>query len=110
MPLPMNPGDTLEGRGVLLQQGRLVAGVDYHLTIPRPAHFFIVPPGGLRADYEAHLAGFILLTPADVAKISLAEYTLELADKTKKSIRIERRYKKIKHKGEERISFWVKVI
>jgi hypothetical protein len=106
----MNPGDTLEGRGALLQQGRLVAGVDYHLTIPRPAHFMIVPPGSLRPDYETYLAGFILLTPADVAKISLAEYTLELADKTKKSIRIERRYKKIKHKGEERISFWVKVI
>jgi hypothetical protein len=106
----MNPGDTLEGRGALLQQGRLVAGVDYHLTIPRPPHFIIVPPDGLRPDYETHLAGFILLTPSDAAKISLAEYTLELADKTKKSILIERRYKKIKHKGEERISFWVKVI
>jgi hypothetical protein len=106
----MNPGDTLEGRGTLLQQGRLVAGVDYLLTIPRPAHFIIVPPDGLRSDYEAHLSGFILLTPTDADKISVAEYILELADKTKKSIRVERRYKKMKHKGEERISFWVKVV
>jgi hypothetical protein len=75
----MNPGDTLEGHGALLQQGRLVAGVAYHLTVPGQT-------------------------------ISLAEYTLELADKSKRTIRIERRYKKMKHKGQERISFWVKIV
>jgi hypothetical protein len=106
----MNPGDTLEGRGMLLQQGRLVAGVDYLLTIPHQTHFIIVPPEGMRPDYEAHLGGFILLAPADADKVSLAEYILELADKTKKNIQVERRYKKIKHKGQERISFWVKVV
>jgi hypothetical protein len=106
----MNPGDTLEGRGVLLQQGHLVARVDYHLTIPRQTHFIIVPAEGVRPDYEAHQGGFILLAPTDADKIFLADYTLELADKSKKNIRIERRYKKIKHKGEIRISFWVKVV
>lgn len=95
---------------MLLQQGRLVAGVDYHLTIPRQTHFIIVPSEGIRPDYEAHLGGFILLAPADADKISLADYTLELADKSKKNIHVERRYKKIKHKGEVRISFWVKVL
>lgn len=104
----MNPGDTLAGRGLLLQQGRLVANVDYHLTIPRQAHFIIVPPGGFSGDYDVHMGGFILLTPADAAKISLVEYTLELADKTKKLIRVERRYKEINHHGEKRVSFWVK--
>jgi hypothetical protein len=105
----MNPGDTLEGRGILLQHGRLVAGVDYHLTIPRQTHFIIVPSGGFPHDYEAYLSGFILLTPADAEKISRTEYTLELADKSKKLIQVERRYKTIKHQGQERISFWVKV-
>lgn len=106
----MNPGDTMTGRGLLLQQGRLVVSVDYHLTIPHQTHFIIVPPGGFADDYEAHLGGFILLTPADAAKISLVEYTLELADKTKKNIRVERHYKEINHHGEKRVSFWVKVI
>jgi hypothetical protein len=106
----MNPGDTLEGRGVLLQQGRLVAGVDYHLTVPRQTHFIVVPSGGFHDDYEAHLSGFILLTPTDAAEISLTQYTLELADKTRKTIQVERRYKKMKYRGEERISFWVKVV
>ncbi|GAB4414713.1 MAG: hypothetical protein Fur0044_09570 [Anaerolineae bacterium] len=106
----MNPGDTLAGHGLLLQQGRLIANVDYHLAIPRQTHFVIVPSDGLSGDYGAYLGGFILLTPADAAKIALAEYTLELADKTKKLIRIERRYKEINHRGEKRVSFWVKAI
>lgn len=106
----MNPGDILEGRGALLQHGHLVAGVDYHLTVPRQIHFIIVPSGGLLDDYEAHLSGFILLTLTDAEKISQTDYTLELADKSKKMIQVERRYKKMKHKGEERISFWVKVV
>lgn len=106
----MNPGDTLAGRGRLLQQGRLLAEVDYHLTIPRQTHFIIVPSGGLSDDYGAYLGGFILLTLADAAKITLTEYTLELADKTKKVVRVERRYKEISHHGEKQVSFWVKVI
>lgn len=106
----MNPGDTLEGHGVLLQQGRLVARVAYHLTVPRQTHFIIVPSGGFRHDYEAHLSGFVLLTLGDADKISLAEYTLELADKSKKTIRVERRYKAVKREGETRVSFWVKVV
>ena len=106
----MNPGDTLEGRGLLLQQGRLIAQVDYHLTIPRETHFALNPTGGFRLDYKTHLGGFILLTPADADKISLTEYILELSDKSKKAIRVERRYKNMKHRGEPRVSFWVKVV
>jgi hypothetical protein len=105
----MNPGDILEGRGALLQHGRLVARVDYHLTIPRQIHFIVVPPAGIRPDYEAHLGGFILVSPADADQVALTEYTLELADKTKKTIWVERRYKEMKHKGEACVSFWVKV-
>jgi hypothetical protein len=106
----MNPGDTLEGRGLLLQHGRLVASVDYHLTIPRETHFMINPTGSFNFDYEEYLGGFILLSPDEAQKISLTEYTLELVNKSKKTIRVERRYKKIEHKGQPRISFWVKVI
>ncbi len=106
----MNPGDTLEGHGHLWQQGRLIAPVDYHLSIPRETHFILNPTGSLQLDYDAYLAGFILLTPADAEKISLTEYTLELADKTRKTIRVERRYQQTKHKGELRLSFWVKMV
>ncbi len=106
----MNPGDVFEGHGQLWQQGRLIAPVYYHLSIPRETHFILNPTGTLQLDYEAHLAGFILLTPTDAAKISLTEYTLELADQTRKAIRVERRYKQTKHKSELRLSFWVKVV
>jgi hypothetical protein len=106
----MNPGDTLEGRGQLLQHGRLIAQIDYHLTIPTETHFVINPTGNLRFDYEDYLGGFILLKPDDAPKISLTEYTLELASKIKKPIRVERRYKEIEHRGEPRVSFWVKVV
>lgn len=107
----MNPGDTLEGRGSLLQHGRLIAhNVDYHLTIPTQTHFIANPTGNLHFDYEDYLGGFILLSPADAEQISLTEYTLELVNKSKRNIRIERRYKKIERKGEERISFWVQVV
>ena len=104
-----NPGDVLEGQGNLLQQGRRVANVDYHLTIPNLTHFLINPTGKIQSDYTEHAGGFILLTPEDAENISLTEYTLELSDKSKHTIHIERRYKRIKHKGETRISFWVKV-
>jgi hypothetical protein len=106
----MNPGDTLEGHGLLLQHGRLIAQVDYHLAIPGEIYFLTNPTHTLHPNYDSYLSGFILLTHVDAGKISLAEYTLELADKTKKTIRVERRYKKTKRKGEEFISFWVKVI
>ena len=106
----INPGDVLEGQGLLLQRGRLIAKVDYHLTIPGQTHFFINPTGKIRPDYEAHAGGFILLAPEDAEKFSLTDYTLELANKSKKTIRVERRYKKIKHKNQSRVSFWVKVV
>lgn len=105
-----NPGDTINGQGVLLQHGRLIAKVDYHLSIPTQTHFFINPTGKIQSDYSDYAAGFILLSPEDAAKMSLADYTLELSDKTKQNIRVERQYKKIKHNGFPRISFWVKVI
>ena len=106
----MNPGDTLEGHGQLWQQGRLVARVDYHLSIPRVTYFILNPTSTFQLDYETHLAGFILLALADTEKISLTEYTLELSDQTRKKIRVERCYKQMKHKGELRLSFWVKVV
>jgi hypothetical protein len=106
----MNPGDTLEGRGAILQHGRLVAEVDYHLTIPDDLHFFMNPTGRLHFNYEEHLGGFILVAPEDEAHLDLTEYTLELFNKHRKTIQIQRRYKKIKHKGEARISYWVKVV
>jgi hypothetical protein len=104
------PGDSLEGRGALLQHGRLIAHVDYHLTIPHQTHFFINPMGNFQVNYEDYAGGFILLAPADADKLSLTDYTLELANKSKKTVRVERRYKNINHKGEPRISFWVKVV
>lgn len=106
----MNPGDVLEGRGQLLQHGRLMANVDYHLTIPRDVYFMINPTGSFHLDYEDYLGGFILLAPDDAAKIILADYTLVLNDQRKKTIRVERRYKTIRHRGQPRISYWVKVI
>ena len=105
-----NPGDVLEGQGTLLLHGRLVANVDYFLTIPSQIHFLINPTGQLKPDYEAYAGGFILLEPEDADALSLSEYTLELANKRKKTVRVERRYSKVKRKGEKRISFWVKVI
>ena len=106
----MNPGDILEGSGELLQQGRLVAKVDYHLTIPREIYLIINPTGGFARDYESHLGGFIMVPPVEAAAIGLDEYTLELADKRKKIIRVERRYKQVKRKGENWVSFWVKIV
>jgi hypothetical protein len=106
----MNPGDVLEGQGQLLQHGRLIASVSYHLSIPHRTHFVINPTGKLNFDYDNYLGGFILLSPDDAKRIQIAgEYTLELAGKDKKLIHIERRYKKIKRQGKEQISFWVKI-
>lgn len=95
----------------MLQHGRLVAAVDYHLTIPHETHFIINPTGRLHFDYDDHLGGFILVAPEDAGQIVVeAEYTLEMANKHKKTLQVERRYKKIKRKGKERISFWVRVV
>ena len=106
-----NPGDVLEGHGALLQQGRLIAAVDYHLTIPSQTHFLINPTGTFgRLDYEDHAGGFILLKPDDAETISLDDYTLELANKTKKQIAVQRRYKEITHQGQPRVSFWVTLV
>ena len=106
----MNPGDVLEGRGRLLQRGRFVVEVDYHLTIPRDLYFIINPTGSLHLDYEDYLGGFVLVTPDDAEKIALTDYILELDDKSKKTVQVERRYKKTKHQGKNRVSFWVKVV
>jgi hypothetical protein len=106
----MNPGDVLEGRGLLLQHGRLVANVHYHLTIPRDLYFLLNPTGRFHLDYEEYLGGFILVAPSDVEKISLGQYTLELGDKRKRTIQVERRYKKSNVQGKDQISFWVKVV
>jgi hypothetical protein len=105
----MNPGDTLEGHGLLWQQGHLVAHVDYYLTIPRELYFVINPGSDFKRDYEAHLGGFIYVPLTDATSLTLDEYTLELADKTKKVIRIEHRYKQNKRRGQLWLSFWVKV-
>ncbi len=102
------PGDVLEGNGNLLKHGRFIAVVDYHLAIPTQTHFIVNPTGGLHMDYQDHLGGFILLKPDDAGKIETVGYTLELADKSKKQITVERRYKEVTHKGEPRISFWIK--
>ena len=105
-----NPGDVLEGRGTLLQHGRLIAQVDYHLTIPTQTHFLANPTGKLWTNYKEYAGGFILLTPQDAKTISLTEYTLELAGKSIEHIRVERPYKEVEYKGETRMSFWVKLI
>ena len=60
-----NPGDVQEGHGALLRHGRLIAAVDYYLTIPSQTHFFFNPTGKLRLDYEQYAGGFILLHPDD---------------------------------------------
>jgi hypothetical protein len=106
----MNPGDIIEGSGELLQQGRWVANVDYHLTIPGEMYMIINPTGGFARDYESLLGGFIMVPLANAAAIGLNEYVLELADKRKKTIQVERRYKQVKRKGENWVSFWVKVV
>lgn len=106
----MNPGDVLEGRGLLLQHGRLVAEVHYHLAIPRDLYFLLNPTGQLHLDYEDYLGGFILVAPGDGEKIASEEYTLELNDRRKRTIHVERRYKKSNVHGKAQIYFWVKVV
>lgn len=106
-----NPGDSLEGSGLLLQQGRLIAHVEYHLSIPTQTHFLVNPTGNLKIDYQEYAAGFILILPENAKNVTLgSNYTLQLTDKRKKEIRIERKYKDTKHHGKAYHSFWVKSI
>lgn len=105
----MKAKHTLEGRGVLLEHGRLIAHVDYHLAPPSHTHLFSQATSSLKSTEPQHLSGFILL-PTAKQDLPLRAYTLELANKERLSIVVERRYKKIRHGGEARISFWVKVV
>lgn len=105
----MKAKHTLEGRGVLLEHGRLIAHVDYHLAPPTHTHLFSQAKPNLNLSEPQLLSGFILLPTAN-KDLPLRAYTLELANKERLSIVVERRYKKIRHEGETRISFWVKVV
>ncbi len=105
-----NPGDVIEGQGNLLQHGRLIATVQYNLVIPNDIHFIINPTGKLLANYTEQAGGFILLSPEDADKLALIDYTLELSDKGKATIRVERRHKEVQHNNNTYISFWAKVI
>lgn len=51
-----------------------------------------------------------MLKPEDADTLILDTYTLELADKYKMKVLVERRYKKVNHNGNPRISFWIKVV
>jgi len=107
----MNPGDTLKGQGQLLQHGQLIVTIDYHLTIPSSTHFVINPTGKLNFNFDDYLAGFVLVEPDAADKIEPGtEYTLELHNKAKLPVQIDRRYKQIEHQGQPRISFWVTVV
>lgn len=107
----MNPGETLKGQGQLLQHGRLIAEIDYHLTIPSSTHFVINPIGKLNFNFDDYLAGFVLVNPAEAGQLKAgAEYTLELQNKAKLPIRVDRRYKQVEHQGQARISFWITVV
>ncbi len=105
-----NPGDVIKGQGNLLQQGRLIAKVHYNLVIPQNIHFIINPTGKLFANYTERAGGFILLSPENADTLALTNYTLELSDKSKTTIRVERRHKKVQHSNNTYISFWAKVI
>ena len=104
-----NPGDSLEGAGLLLQQGRIVARVHYHLSIPTQTHFLVNPSGGLKPEYASHAGGFVLVASTEAESLKSGEYILELVDKGKKTIHVERRYKALKYGGRPCVSFWVKV-
>jgi hypothetical protein len=104
-----NPGDTFEGQGLLLQHGRSIAPVAYHLAIPGQLHFAVNPPTGVKVNYAAYVSGFVLVPQAIAAAIELAHYTLELADKSRMQIIVTRRYKAVDYQGKPHVSFWVSV-
>ncbi len=100
------PGDAVEGAGYLLQHGRIITSIHYHLSIPTQTHFLVNLPGSLSAAYTNFAAGFVLV-PASAANLPLGQYTLELADKSRQPVTVERRYKQVMHRGRQCISFWV---
>lgn len=102
-----DPGDFLEGIGILLQQGRIITQVEYYLAVPTLTHFLVNRPGELFTDYADYAGGFILVRPEDADKLELVDYTLELAEKKRISITVVRPYKKLERAGELRVSFWI---
>lgn len=105
-----NPGDAVEGSGFLLQHGRLVTRVHYHLSIPTQTHFLVNSPGRVSADYADFAGGFVLVPASEAATLPLGEYTLELIDKSRRQVNVERRYKPVKHQGHPHVSFWVTLL
>ena len=101
------PGDFLEGTGILLQHGRAITQVDYHLAVPTLTHFLVSRPGELFTDYADYAGGFILVRPEDAGKLDMVDYTLELAEKNRISVTLVRPYKKIERAGESWVSFWI---
>ena len=105
-----NPGDTLEGQGVLLQHGRWIAPVGYHLAIPGRTHFVLNHSAGAKLNYGEHAGGFVLVPQVVAASLKPASYILELADKRRLEINVTRPYKEVTHQGQPHVSFWVTVI
>jgi hypothetical protein len=101
------PGDFLEGTGILLRHGRIITRVDYHLAVPTLTHFLVNRPGELFTDYGDDVGGFILVRPKDAEKLEMADYTLELAEKNRISVTLVRPYKQIERAGESWMSFWI---
>jgi hypothetical protein len=80
------------------------------LSIPTQTHFLVNSPGSLSADYADFAGGFVLLPVSEAATLALGEYTLELNDKSRRQVKVERRYKKVKQQGRAYVSFWVTVL
>ena len=109
MTMLREPGEFLEGTGILLRHGRFITQVDYHLAVPTLTHFLVNRPGELFTDYGDHTGGFILVRPEDAGKLDMVDYTLELAEKNRISITLVRPYKKFERAGESWASFWITV-
>jgi len=106
----MNPGDFIEGRGLLWLDDNPVIAVDYHLTVPQESHFFLNPLAHLRFDADEHVGGFILIRSQDSDRIALIQYILQLSDQSKRLIQVERQYKEMKQGSQTKMAFWVKII
>ncbi|GAB4460698.1 MAG: hypothetical protein Kow0031_40130 [Anaerolineae bacterium] len=104
------PGDAVEGAGYLLQRGRVIAGVYYHLSVPTQTHFLVNQPGSPVGPYSDFVSGFVLVPIDQTPPLSPGEYSLELSDKSRRLIKIERRYRQVKHRGRECVSYWVSVL
>ena len=107
--LLLNPGDTIEGQGVLLQHGHQIADVEYCLFIPTQTYFIVNPTGDLKPEYDDYIAGFILLAPQDAKTVRGTQYSLQLADGSRRNVQIERRYKEVQRKGKPQVSFAIRV-